>query len=378
MDARLDWHEPDGLLLDAKIAARWSSFGPYYAMFPVEFARKVISDYTKPRDFVLDPFSGRGTTVFCAGEVGRDGLGIEINPVGWLYAHVKINPAGQRLVEARLDEIARLADPSAPEIKNLPPFYKTCFCPQVLAFLLACRRELNWRNSKVDGTLMAFVIVYLHGRISEAGIPQALSNQMRQTKAMWPQYSLRWWKANGFTKPPAIDPVAFLKTRIAWRYTKGAPNLSESIVKLGDARSVLARLPARLDGSFSLLLTSPPYCSVTSYYLDQWLRLWMLGEDPIPSRLGAGWKGKFEGRDKYKELVETVFLRSARLMADDAIIYIRTDAREFTRETTIAALEKAFPGKKRTIRPSPFTRKTQTALFGDKAKKPGEIDIILK
>ena len=224
---------------------------------------------------------------------------------------------------------------------------------------------------------MAFIILYLHGRISETGVPQALSNQMRQTKAMWPHYSLRWWKANGFSKAPTIDPVNFLKARIAWRYAKGSPNLSESLVKLGDARSVLARLPARLDGTFRLLLTSPPYCSVTSYYVDQWLRLWMLGEDAVPSRQGAGWKGKFEGRDAYKSLLETVFLRTARLMADDAVIYVRTDARQFTRETTIAALEKAFPHKKRTIKSRPFVRTTQTALFGDKSKKPGEIDILL-
>jgi hypothetical protein len=237
---------------------------------------------------------------------------------------------------------------------------------------------LNWRTSKVDATLMAFVILYLHGRISAGGRPQALSNQMRQTKAMWPQYSMKWWKENGFTRPPILDPVAFLKDRIQWRYKRGHPAFHQSVVRLGDARSVLPQLPSTLDGTFKLLLTSPPYRHVTSYYQDQWLRLWMLGDTTVPTRSGTRWKGRFEHRDIYRLLIEAVFNRAARLMAPDAIIYVRTDAREFTREVTTTALEKAFPDKRRTIKLRPFKKSTQTALFGDSEEKPGEVDIILK
>jgi len=376
MDAKVDWRAD--AVLEKRITDRWCSFGPYYAMFPVEFARKVIRTYTDPGDFVLDPFCGRGTSVFCAGEAGRDGLGIEINPVGWLYAYVKIRPAPQAQVEARLDEITSLSRKDDREIAKLPVFFRKCFCRRVLAFLLTCRRHLDWRANRVDATLMAFVIVYLHGRIGETGIPQALSNQMRQTKAMWPPYSIRWWNENGFNRPPIIDPVAFLKTRITWRYKRGFPDFRESVVKLGDAPSVLSRLPNSLDGQFRLLFTSPPYRYVTSYYVDQWLRLWMLGDHAVPSRVGERWRGRFEDPDEYSKLLDTVFARSARLMADDAVIYVRTDAREFTRDATIAALKKAFPGKKRSMRSRPFKKDTQTALFGDAGKKPGEVDIILR
>jgi DNA modification methylase len=105
-------------------------------MFPVEFARKVIADYTSPGDFVLDPFCGRGTSVFCAGESGRDGLGIEINPVGWLYAFVKINPATKQQIESRLETIGSIADRDDPEIAELPKFYRKCFAPRCSRFCL--------------------------------------------------------------------------------------------------------------------------------------------------------------------------------------------------------------------------------------------------
>jgi hypothetical protein len=347
-------------------------------MFPIDFAREVISAYTQVGDLVLDPFCGRGTSVFCAGEAGRDGLGIEINPVGWLYAYVKTKPADREQVAARFHEIARLASLSDPEIADLPRFFRWCFCPEVLSFLIACRRHLAWQSNRVDATAMGFVILHLHGRIDKSGKPQALSNQMRQTKSMSQEYSIRWWKEHGFTKPPNLDPVGFLKDRMIWRYKNGAPMLRDCVVKLGDARAVLNRLPERLEGQFRLLFTSPPYSAVTSYYFDQWLRLWMLGDTATPSRAGVAWKSRFENRAEYQKLIESVFERSARLMADDAVIYVRTDARTFTRKVTLDALRKAFPRKRVTVRRRPFNHSTQTALFGDASKKPGEVDIILR
>src|SRR5215203_3943322 len=109
MDARVHWNRAD--TLDPLIANRWASLGPYYAMFPIEFARKVVANYTSFGDSVLDPFCGRGTAIFCAAEAGRSGFGIEINPVGWLYAKVKLKlkPASRMLVERRLAEICYLA-----------------------------------------------------------------------------------------------------------------------------------------------------------------------------------------------------------------------------------------------------------------------------
>ena len=79
----------------------------------------------------------------------------------------------------------------------------------------------------------------------------------------------------------------------------------------------------------------------------------------------------------YKVLLQTVFEDSARLLKHDANIYVRTDARSFTFETTKDVLREIFPKKKMRIYKRPFSGPTQTALFGDKSKKPGEMDIIL-
>jgi hypothetical protein len=379
MDASLSWlrETANALPQPTRDVERWASFGPYYAMFPVSFARQVIAETTSPGDFVLDPFSGRGTSIFCAGETGRGALGAELNPVGWLYSRTKLRPAPMDLVLARLYDISSFAESYSSRACALPIFYHHCFAHNVLQFLMAARATLRWKTRSVDATLMAFVLTYLHGKI-ERGRPAALSNQMRQMKAMAPDYSVQWWKENGFLQPPALCPVEFLSQRIRWRYKFGAPNFDNCVVRFGDCREVLRGQKQNAVSQFKLLLTSPPYCGVTSYYYDQWLRLWMLGEAAHPTRVGGSWKSKFENRSAYERLLTQTFSRSRRLLSSDATIYVRTDARETTREITKAVLLKLFPEKHSEFVAAPYSRATQTCLFGDKMPKPGEFDIILR
>jgi DNA modification methylase len=354
---------------------RWSTFGPYYAMFPLDFARRVIARYTDSGDTVIDPFSGRGTTVFCAAEAGRTGVGAEITALGWLYAKVKLGPAPEEQVVDRIGKIyaTSLENPWDHAAADMPEFFHVCFCRNVLRFLLAARSELDWRGNGVDATAMAFILVHLHGKMSGSR-PSALSNQMRQSKAMAPGYSVEWWRKNGYDEPPVIDPVAFLKARLRWRYARGVLPRHDSRVVLGDCRDVFPRHGFR---PAKLLLTSPPYCGVTSYYYDQWLRFWMLGESEHPTKTGGGWKGKFKGELAYRELLRGAFGAASPMLADDAVIYVRTDARRLTLDITREVLSEVFPGKSMREHAAPFGKATQTHLFGDTSAKPGETDLVL-
>jgi len=53
--------------------------GKHPAPFPVELPRRLIKFYSFPKDTVLDPFLGSGTTTMVAKELGRNGIGIEID-----------------------------------------------------------------------------------------------------------------------------------------------------------------------------------------------------------------------------------------------------------------------------------------------------------
>jgi DNA modification methylase len=354
---------------------RWAGVGPYYAMFPLTFAFNVVDKYTSRGESVLDPFAGRGSSVYAAAVRGRSGLGIEINPVGWIYSQAKLHTSSQPWVIRRLNRVKEAAHHYEDEVADLPDFFHHCYCPQVLKFLLAARSILKWRRNKSDATLMALILIYLHGKRD-----RSLSNQMRQAKAMSPDYSVQWWKDRDM-KPPRIDPYDFMRKRIVWRYKNGCPPAEKSEVRLGNSVDVMKGVQEEVKNKkqkpFSLLFTSPPYYGVTNYYYDQWLRLWMLGGPPYPKSPGEKYKRKFQSREVYKDLLQRVFSQAAQTLSEDAVVYVRTDAREYTFNTTREVLQSCFPEKDEEIKERPVSGETQTALYGNKSHKPGEIDIVM-
>ena len=354
---------------------RWAGVGPYYAMFPVNFAFDVVQKYCPPGGAILDPFVGRGSSIYAAVTTKRYGYGIEINKVGWLYSFVKLMPASQEDVMARHIEISGLAGSiESSEIDELTEFFTWCYSVPVLKYLLAARNSLEWQTDRVDATLMAIILIYLHGAKN-----RSLSNQMRQSKAMAPDYSIKWWKEHD-EHPPELSPKEFLKSRIEWRYKKGIPETHAGNVHLGDSITHLDKLiekvRERTVPEFDLLFTSPPYYNVTSYYYDQWLRLWMLGEGHIPTKSGGEWQNGFWSKEQYKRLLQEVLCKSAKVLKRDAVVWIRTDKRKFTLNTTIETLEEVFPDKTVISSHSKATN-SQTSLFGDKSSKPGEVDLVL-
>jgi DNA modification methylase len=355
--------------------ARWARFGPYYAMFPVDFAFEIVKKYSKEGDFIIDPFAGRCSSIYAGGVLGRHSLGIEINPVGWLYGTVKLNPADKESVVDRLYEIYNKRNYYKRAIKELHSFYRMCYCDEVLKFLLAARKHLDWKANNVDATLMSILLVYLHGKLGEG-----LSNQMRMTKSMGLTYSIKWWKENGFIHPPKINPLEFITKKIEWRYEKGKPNVFDSQVVFGDSTIQLDKIVRRSQKTgikFSLLFTSPPYYSVTDYHADQWLRLWLLGGSEQPKRIIEKHKGRFLSKDNYYDLLDSVFGSCATVMEKRSVIYVRTDRREYTFNTTVEVLKNHFPKHKMKITDKPFTKRTQTEMHGNTSKENGEIDIIL-
>lgn len=361
---------------------RWARLGPYYAMFPVDFAFDVVRQHCPEGGRVFDPFAGRGTSIYAAAAQQRQGLGIELNSVGWVYSCAKLHPADKGAVLHRLHELGRLSNVNdirshwaSPPSFELMEFFQFCYTARVLRFLLVARHELQWRTNSVDATLMAILLVHLHAKKGSG-----LSNQMRQSKAMSPSYAVRWWQLHG-TEPPDIDPVEYLESRISWRYAKGLPDLQSGQVLLADSTSRVQTLTNeivyRREQLFDLLFTSPPYFSVTGYEYSQWIRLWLLGCPPRPVAAQERKHDRYQCKVAYVHLLESVFGASVGMLSPNATLYVRTDAREYTRTTTEAILRRLFPRKEMEIIERPYTKKTQTSLFGDAQAKPGEVDMIL-
>src|SRR5260221_3071571 len=123
-------------------------------MFPTGFADRVVREHTQAGDLVLDPFAGRGTAIFSAATQGRAGVGIEISPVGFVYAKAKLAAAEHDEVAHRVQEIGRVATAAryVESARALPPFFHRCFAAPVRRFLLAARDRLGWRRSATGPT----------------------------------------------------------------------------------------------------------------------------------------------------------------------------------------------------------------------------------
>lgn len=67
--------------------------GAHHATFPVELARRAILAGCPTDGVVLDPFMGAGTTAVAAEQLGRDWLGIELNPDFAAMANERIERA---------------------------------------------------------------------------------------------------------------------------------------------------------------------------------------------------------------------------------------------------------------------------------------------
>jgi len=199
---------------------------------------------------------------------------------------------------------------------------------------------------------------------------------MPMTKSLSIPYSIKWWEKMGIGIPPLLNPHDFLLKKIEWRYAKGLPIISaRSSFIHGDCTDVLKYRIPNQDKQISLLFTSPPYCSITDYHIDQWLRIWLLeGEKKVKSEK---YKGRFNSKIEYQSLLDNVFSQCSKRMKRKAVVYIRTDAREFTLNTTNVILDKYFYDYKKTIINKPVEKRTQTEIVGNRSSKKGEVDIVL-
>ena len=346
-------------------AHRWYGFGRYYAMFPPSFAYDAIDGLTCPGELILDPFCGRGNAPFTAIVLQRPSLGIDINPVAWIFTSVKLTPEvnPERLLN-RLNDIARAR--RIQDRRGHSRFERMAWAPDVRAFLRTARRELNWKASVTDRTLMAFVALHMQDKLG-AG----LSNSLWPTIACSPQYAVAWWTRNGFLRPPDVDPVAFLIDKIRRRYKFGIPGKASGLAVLSDARDTLR---TRVEMNAKLFITSPPYNGVTDYWNDHWIRLWILGHD-----MRKNWKRSARHRnpEAYRSLIEGVFREARRHLTRDAAILVRSDRRQQTAEVCLEALKKTWPNHRVLTRSSDAPHDGVSIHHGRGGSKAREVDILI-
>jgi hypothetical protein len=256
---------------------RWGhplhSLCSYFAMFPPQVPHVFIKWLTEPGDVVYDPFSGRGTTPLEACRMGRQGMGSDANPLAYLLTATKVDPptaqeAGARLAGLRSECRHHTGDSAPDEIRML-------YSQRVLGQLVWLREHLHLQR-RDDRFIMALLLGVMHANYKPGHPARGLSISMPNTFSMSPGYVHRYIDEHDL-EPPDVDVFDLLCAKLERMRLPGADAMR------GSAWQQDARVSApsdRFDQPAKLVFTSPPYLNVIKYGKYNWIRLWMLKEDP--------------------------------------------------------------------------------------------------
>ena len=357
---------------------------PYFAMFPPSFVREQVARFTKPGDVVLDPFSGRGTTLLEASLRNRRTLASDINPVAACVTGAKARVPSLNAINARLDEF-RFEFQCTPlgriesERRALPFFFKEAFHLQTLREILFLRQRLDWQADDTDRFIAALALGSLHGEMDCS--QSYFSNQMPRTISTKPRYSVRYWWARGLVaKRKRVFDI--LGQRAHLRLSEGRPRGLGVSVR-SDVRS-LGRLLLPWEQTVQLVITSPPYLDVTNFEEDQWLRLWFLGGEPEPTNRRISRDDRHSSPERYWRFIADAWKGVARLLAPNAVIVCRISGKGQTVESLARGMrgtvQAAFPDA-RLIQPplqsAPHRRQTDNFRPGTKGIG-GDVDFVFR
>lgn len=247
---------------------------PYYTMFPLDFPLDRLSKARKD-EWVLDPFCGRGTTLFAARLLGLGCVGIDSNPIAAAIAAAKLCDTSSEAVIETAKSILD-SEKATPHCVPTGEFWQLCYHPDTLHDICVLRERLmSICHTEEEIVLRALLLGILHGPLQK-GNPTYLSNQMPRTYATKPNAAVRFWKKVQETSPPQVNVLEAIERR-AHHTLSMTPPPARGAVYYGDAQKAHKVLPR--NRRFEWVITSPPYFGMRTYRPDQWLRNWFLGGD---------------------------------------------------------------------------------------------------
>lgn len=290
---------------------------PYFTMFPLEYPLRVLKRHRASKPVVVDPFCGRGTTLFAARTLGLESWGIDTSPVAVAIAKAKLSnsTAEDALCLAQLLILA-----TEPAHVPTGKFFKAAYHSNTLRDICALREGLfELEDSDESVMLRAAVLGCLHGPLLKSGAASYFSNQMPRTFAPKPDYAVDFWAKRNMVAPK-VDVLRVLERKLKLiAASRSLVKTAHTNVIHGDS-TVAENLPAARD--YSVVVTSPPYYGMRTYVQDQWLRNWFLG-GPTTVDYSAGVQLEHTGQDAFANSLGKVWANMATTDADDLHMYIR-------------------------------------------------------
>lgn len=256
----------------------WHSMCSYLGTFPASLPRAMISLLSKPGDRVMDPFSGRGTTLLEARLLARHALASDLNPMAIALSRAKNADVTLEHVLAEIGALKASYDRVMylPEAHVQPDDVLLIYSPETLAQLCYLRRRLLKSSTDVRAFLLGALLGVMHGVERQDGSSAYASISMPNTFSMSPNYVRRFVETRQLNRS-GRNVFEILAAKAERLLKVPGPHGNKGIVTPCDAKQTSEHTAlAEYLGTVKLIVTSPPYLDVVNYAKQNWIRHWLL------------------------------------------------------------------------------------------------------
>ena len=277
----LEYFESFGIKIPRYINEYWTSKQrqnnpiheiSYRACYKAELPRFFISLFSKEKDFIYDPFSGRGTTIIEAALLNRNIIANDINPLSTILSKPRLFIPSINEVQERLKKI-KFATELKAEI-DLSMFYHPKTVPEIISLRnYFIKKKNNEQEDFVDDWIRMVATNRLTGHsknfFSVYTLPPNQAVSQERQKRINKQRKQK----------PTYKDVKYIIQKKSRDLTKGLNEILINQLKHIGSRAKFLNEDARFNpklksNSIQLTVTSPPFLDIVNYLEDNWLRCW--------------------------------------------------------------------------------------------------------
>ena len=268
---------------------------PYKEGFSPNFVRSFISEFSRGKGVVFDPFCGSGTTPIVAGEMGIKGIGFDVSPLTTFIAQTKSLILNEHEISSLRQTLKVLLSDklSAASEKPLSSTVRSYFEPGYLDALL---RLKYFAQNREDEKQRKLLLIALLSAIEPFSTHRKAGNGLkRKTRS---SYQLLCSSPLESVREYAASRLGMFITDLEQSLTFVAPTVK--------CQSSLDEQSFEGIDSISTIITSPPYANCFDYSKIYMAELWLgdffkssedqklFRQSSIRSHVHATWAERYE------------------------------------------------------------------------------------